>query len=707
MHSDSGMRYATAQCEKDKVPASLWPEKEIFRNLHADFQQHWQDLEADVAVKDGSHPIHHVMVRGLPRFGGGSHASLGNGHVHIAAVIGAEMPCSLHNESKIVRGGVQAQTYRCCQLMEQVLQSVNGKWSDVIRLTVYMPNLEETTLEDFRLAADFFFQERGCSAATIATTVVGCSHLWRSAAVQIEGTALCSSSLDQARLTKGTQVESPSQSPELAVPSQGVVNSVTTQLKLIEDLAPPDEPLLQFIRAKIYNKCDTVDVKQLDARLRIEDSLPADVGFGLLSNGSLPWQVAGQPNHVGKEPVNPCDGLRAVRRTWVGKSNPPFSEIGEALEGSHHQITRPVLEESLCLSTAQLLHYQKMHNPHFSEQTIQQQLQSLGPFNFQRPDFNNPQRAEALGIHDPGVQSQEGLRWIPLRAEQAQPLLGAIAMADASMPITTDVSRNFGQHHPLWEVPPLHNDRPSLRLQQLNIAQVGAIPFQSNHDVVWRVQTEAADILRTARVNPENVLCRRRSETGPGSTWSFTFDVALAHSVASFINIGLVEWGSSRKDNAAWPANPAETSLRLSQRRGDARVPSAASMGRLFAMNPLYGQSGQNATLCQMMLGCRKGVKWFGHSSPVPVLHDDVCVGSLLRFRCDYVFNAEGVPSEVVLWLLPSQVSFRKQGPRLVQLDTPLFRNHFEKGQNSVWVPAVTLHSLRDTVLLSWESGAS
>eukprot|EP00435_Cladocopium_sp_Y103_P073756 s422_g45.t1 len=51
----------------------------------------------------------------------------------------------------------------------------------------------------------------------------------------------------------------------------------------------------------------------------------------------------------------------------------------------------------------------------------------------------------------------------------------------------------------------------------------------------------------------------------------------------------------------------------------------------------------------QMMLGCRKGVQWFGNAAKVPLFQDseplepdNIMEGSLLRFRCDYHLNRQG-----------------------------------------------------------------
>ncbi|CAE8661606.1 unnamed protein product, partial [Polarella glacialis] len=212
------MRYDTGIVNGAKDGTCLWPEEELFRELRAELEGRFQDLQTDVAVSNGSRPVRHISVLGLPRIGGGAHASVADGNVHIAAVVGSEVSFDQPGGSlplPLVRGGVQAQTYRCCQLIEQVLRGCNASWGDLACLRVHMPNLEDTTLEDFRLAADFFFQERGCPA--VATSVVGCSQLWRSAAVQIEGTAVCPESFDQPqRMLPFTEFQGP---PGLPLPS--------------------------------------------------------------------------------------------------------------------------------------------------------------------------------------------------------------------------------------------------------------------------------------------------------------------------------------------------------------------------------------------------------------------------------------------------------------------------------------------------------
>jgi len=112
----------------------------------------------------------------------------------------------------------------------------------------------------------------------------------------------------------------------------------------------------------------------------------------------------------------------------------------------------------------------------------------------------------------------------------------------------------------------------------------------------------------------------------------------------------------------------------------------------------------------QMMLGCRKGVKWYGNKCSEPVFKDDLCAGSLLHFRCDYFFDEDGEATQVRLWLLPSPAAFRRTGRRVTQLSEPLFEwqatrdfgGAREPAKRSVWVPAVTLFSRHDVVLFAW-----
>eukprot|EP00404_Azadinium_spinosum_P051360 CAMPEP_0180756188 /NCGR_PEP_ID=MMETSP1038_2-20121128/34098_1 /TAXON_ID=632150 /ORGANISM="Azadinium spinosum, Strain 3D9" /LENGTH=270 /DNA_ID=CAMNT_0022790155 /DNA_START=81 /DNA_END=894 /DNA_ORIENTATION=- len=207
---------------------------------------------------------------------------------------------------------------------------------------------------------------------------------------------------------------------------------------------------------------------------------------------------------------------------------------------------------------------------------------------------------------------------------------------------------------------------------------------------------EASDSCRTIRLGPGELLCRRCPDSEM-KVWTCTFDVVLHQTLSSFVNIGLVEWVATVQDERKHDAGEggqvavgavaevcepeAEDSQAVGkQNQGDCSSAScAASMGNGVAtlaelLGVVPGAEVEDKAVTwqhtsesprQMMLGCRKGVKWYGNKCSEPVFKDDLCAGSLLHFRCDYFFDEDGEATQVRLWLLPSPAAFRRTGRRV------------------------------------------
>lgn len=112
--------------------------------------------------------------------------------------------------------------------------------------------------------------------------------------------------------------------------------------------------------------------------------------------------------------------------------------------------------------------------------------------------------------------------------------------------------------------------------------------------------------------------------------------------------------------------------------------------------------------LMSMMLGCRKGVKWYGHrNTKESLFNDDIMAGSLLNFRVDYTSRKGSSTKDTVqVWLVQSQILFRESGWQSVQMARkPIFQADLG-GSSNIWVPAVTLHSPGDEVVMSWSGTA-
>mmetsp|Transcript_57208 Transcript_57208/g.113701 ORF Transcript_57208/g.113701 Transcript_57208/m.113701 type:complete len:532 (-) Transcript_57208:402-1997(-) len=224
------------------------------------------------------------------------------------------------------------------------------------------------------------------------------------------------------------------------------------------------------------------------------------------------------------------------------------------------------------------------------------------------------------------------------------------------------------------------------------------------HDRFYRMQMLDDQDHRTFRIAPGSIFCQRRWDESEmqaqpwPSIWSYTFDVDIVRTSSSFINIGLVEWITT---------SPCEI-------EGSSRGRTLAQLLRVSSHDePCIGQHSSESPR-QMMLGCRKGVKWYGDSAWEHLLKDDVCEGSQLRFLCEYCIGMRGATIQMRLWLQPSHINFRRRGRQCIRFARPLFEWTLPPSGGSVgaprpcsvWVPAVTLFSRDDAVVVSWKGGS-
>jgi hypothetical protein len=246
------------------------------------------------------------------------------------------------------------------------------------------------------------------------------------------------------------------------------------------------------------------------------------------------------------------------------------------------------------------------------------------------------------------------------------------------------------------EVPEIESHQANPQLQGLR-----AHP----HDHFFRMQMLDDQDHRTIRIAPNAILCNRQSDEADiqvqhwPSIWSYTFDVDIVRTNNSFINIGLVEWITT---------SPCEG-------EGGNRARTLAQLLRVSPHSePIVGQH-SSETPRQMMLGCRKGVKWYGESAWEHLLKDDLCEGSQLRFLCEYCIGMRGATKQMRLWLQPSHVNFRRRGRQCIRFARPLFEWTLPPSGGtpgvprpcSVWVPAVTLYSRDDVINVSWQGGSN
>ncbi|CAE7259088.1 mdm2 [Symbiodinium sp. CCMP2456] len=221
----------------------------------------------------------------------------------------------------------------------------------------------------------------------------------------------------------------------------------------------------------------------------------------------------------------------------------------------------------------------------------------------------------------------------------------------------------------------LHGDvfsSPAALIRRLSAASIHA-GLDKEYNRFCRVTMKGPEDYRTIRLEPSAVRCRPaeawhagRWKPPLGSTWSFSFALAVEKSVNCYVNVGLVEWKAARKeadeDNQQDPVADAASTQSLAdilKVKSDAEdeVPGGWLPEQHVDENPR-----------QMMLGCRKGVQWFGNAAKYPLFQDNIMAGSLLRFRCDYHLNRQGDIAQVKIWMLASPIHFEYGGEHTVKV---------------------------------------
>ncbi|CAK8993607.1 E3 ubiquitin-protein ligase Mdm2, partial [Durusdinium trenchii] len=270
--------------------------------------------------------------------------------------------------------------------------------------------------------------------------------------------------------------------------------------------------------------------------------------------------------------------------------------------------------------------------------------------------------------------------------------------------------------HTMTELEPFgfYGHLTSFDLQPLTPEQAESIHHGLGQDFTkfCRLTMKGPEDYRTIRLEPSIIQCQPaeawhagRWKPPVGQTWSFTFALAVEKSANCFVNVGLVEWVAARKDSAeastAHATSPKQSLAEILQVKSEAEdnVPGGWLPEQHVHENPR-----------QMMLGCRKGVQWFGNAAKFPLFQDNIMEGSLLRFRCDYHLNRHGEIAQVKVWFLPSPLNFEYGGEQTITESDLWFEplaqwwepRCQDKKMRSLWVPAVTLYTCDDVVTVAW-----
>lgn len=246
-------------------------------------------------------------------------------------------------------------------------------------------------------------------------------------------------------------------------------------------------------------------------------------------------------------------------------------------------------------------------------------------------------------------------------------------------------------------------------LQELSPAEAESIHQGLGKDFTrfCRMTMKGPEDSRTIRLEPGIIRCHRaeawhsgRWKPPVGATWSFNFALAVEKTANCFVNVGLVEWLAARQESEGTVSHDESLAevLKVKSEAED-NVPGGWLPEQHVHENPK-----------QMMLGCRKGVQWFGNAAKVPLFQDNIMEGSLLRFRCDYHLNRQGDIAQVKIWFLPSPVNFEYGGQHTITEADMWFEplaqwwepRCQDRKMRSLWVPAVTMYTCEDVVTVAW-----
>jgi 2-iminobutanoate/2-iminopropanoate deaminase len=79
-----------------------------------------------------------IVVPGLPEFPAFAHAAIAGDHIYVAGMLGLE-----EDFSGVVEGGIGAETTQALHFVERILAACDAALSDVVKVSVYMTDLDE------------------------------------------------------------------------------------------------------------------------------------------------------------------------------------------------------------------------------------------------------------------------------------------------------------------------------------------------------------------------------------------------------------------------------------------------------------------------------------------------------------------------------------------------------------------------------------
>jgi 2-iminobutanoate/2-iminopropanoate deaminase len=118
-----------------------------------------------------------VITPELPELPAFAHAAVAGDHVYVAGMLGLE-----DDFSRVVGGGIGAETAQALRHVERILAACEATLADVVKVTAYLTDLSEWD-EMNRAYIEMF------GARTPARIAVGCDNLLFGATVELDCTA--------------------------------------------------------------------------------------------------------------------------------------------------------------------------------------------------------------------------------------------------------------------------------------------------------------------------------------------------------------------------------------------------------------------------------------------------------------------------------------------------------------------------------------
>lgn len=699
---------------------------DVCRHLKSEFESHFSKPHAEVVSRGGKRIVEHVVVQGLPQLGLNPHASVGNGHIYVAAVLG----CTLRNGDEsgafcMVEGGIKAEAYRCCQIIEQVLRACSAAWGDLVWLSVRIPSLTDDKIDVAEATIDHFCREH--ASGVVPKSIVGCDALRHSASIQLEAVAVTAFGDSASQNGASSVLTNPS--PIIPLRSSPAADPRRPSMPSPPGLiAPIGSPTLHEF---YLSEGEHVDVSE--AVTKSLEGVPfsslASVMSGTTKDACTPLRKSSKLEQADKT-IKDSSGEYASSVETASPNQAPVSSEVSSTTTSPPQQSGGADDIDAVVSNSCM------------QQDVERRDGSLQPCELLTTALTS--LSSDLGDAVPEISSKDKKRQRGKRGSKAgkstDPQVVVALDGDNILQAQTRIETNgMSAVIPAVDVfqpqqrsaTTAADDKPILRpfagnALSLVVEDITSqkdcnimADFQLNETTTFRVQMVAEEVYRTVRIGPAEILCSRLDESswaqkarGSSSvTWRYEFDVALMQTRNCYVNIGLVEWIAPITEPAFQALHTRDADVHLSLAKLMGLLP-----GEEWKTEPAWQHEAENPR--QRMLGCKKGVRWFGERQnwSEQLFKDDILPGSILRFQCDHTFDESGHVKEMKLWLAASKIYFRwkepKGQPQTVEQRKPIFvwpspgeqrtNGSKDKKLQSVWVPAVTFYNKDDSVLFSW-----